>query len=131
MDTVEIIQADLSDPHHQDAVLEMMNAYAADQMGDGKPLSEFAHANLIDGLRNHPTTLIFLAMRQGVATGIATCFRGFSTFAALPLIHVSDFFVAPQARGMGIGRELLESVEREARTETQPPQRPACLEPMC
>jgi ribosomal protein S18 acetylase RimI-like enzyme len=115
MKNVAIIQADLADPIDQAAVLAMMDGYARDPMGDGQPLSEFARKNLIAGLRGHPTTLIFLALEAKTACGIAVCFRGFSTFAARPLIHVSDFYVDADRRGHGIGRSLLDSVETEAR----------------
>ncbi len=120
MNPFSVIRADLSDPGHQDAILEMMNAYASDPMGDGRQLSDFARGHLIDGLRNHPTSLVFLAIDSAPATsptplGIATCFGGFSTFAAKPLINVSDFFVSPGHRGRGIGRAILERVEQEAR----------------
>jgi ribosomal protein S18 acetylase RimI-like enzyme len=49
------------------------------------------------------------------AVGIATCFLGFSTFAARPLINVHDLAVLPEHRGRGIGRGLLEAVEHCAR----------------
>lgn len=114
MASTQIIQAALADENHQAAVLQMMDAYASDPMGDGKPLSDFAREHLIDGLIDHPTTLIFLAMRGNAACGIAVCFRGYSTFAAKPLIHVSDFYVDPILRGQGIGRSLLRGVEQEA-----------------
>ena len=114
MNSVQIIQADLADRRHQDAVVAMMDAYARDPMGDGKPLSKFARENLIDGLCRTSTTLIFLALGDETACGIAVCFRGYSTFAARPLIHVSDFYVDPDLRGSGIGRSLLDSVEAEA-----------------
>ena len=85
-------------------------------MADGHPLSAEARANLITGLRSHPTTLVFLAFHAGEPAGLATCFRGFSTFAAKPLINVHDFFVVPSLRGRGVGRALLAAVERKART---------------
>lgn len=79
MSEFEIFQADLTCLEHQEAVLAMLNAYATDAMGDGKPLSEYASSHLIEGLVRHPTTLIFLAMRDTKPCGIAICFRGFST----------------------------------------------------
>jgi len=115
MHEIEIVEADLSDPRHQKAVLCMMDAYSADPMGDAKPLSDFARMNLISGLRTHPTTLIFLAFRGDQPCGIAACFRGFSTFAAKSLINISDFFVDPVLRGQGIGRLLLEAILEEAK----------------
>jgi GNAT superfamily N-acetyltransferase len=110
-----VVEADLALPEHAAAVLAMLDAYSADAMGDGHPLSADARANLIAGLREHPTTLVFLAFHAGSAVGVATCFRGFSTFAAKPLINVHDFYVAPGLRGCGIGRALLAAVERKAR----------------
>ena len=65
--------------------------------------------------RSHPTTLILLAYVKEKAVGLATCFRGFSTFSALPVIQIEDFFVLPDYRGLGIGQQLLAAIERIAR----------------
>ncbi|PAY18510.1 GNAT family N-acetyltransferase [Rhodopirellula sp. SM50] len=111
---IEIIKADCSNEEHQAAILSMMEAYSADPMGDAKPLSDYARRNLIPGLRDHPTSLVFLAHNANEPCGIATCFRGFSTFAAKPLINISDFYVAPKVRGHGIGRRLLHAICEEA-----------------
>lgn len=112
---IDIVEADLARDDHQQAVLDLMDFYAGDPMGDGKPLSEAARRNLIPGLRQHPTTIIFLAYSGATPVGIAVCFRGFSTFAARPLINISDFAVLHEYRGQGVGRKLLEAVERKAR----------------
>lgn len=109
-----ITEADLAHAEHQQATLQMMDAYASDPMGDGKPLSAWARDHLIPGLRDHPTTLVFLAFRGSEPVGIATCFRGFSTFAARPLLNISDYYVLPQLRGTGIGRQLLAAIEQRA-----------------
>ncbi len=85
-------------------------------MGDGKPLAPEVQNALIPGLRHHPTTLIFLAYQGDVAIGIAVCFLGFSTFAAKSLINIHDLAVLSGYRGLGIGRQLLEAVERKAQT---------------
>lgn len=115
MREIEIIEADLDNSQHQDAVVAMMDAYSADPMGDAKPLSDFARRHLIHGLREHPTTLVFLAFHNGQPCGIATCFRGFSTFAAKPLLNISDFYVDPSLRGQGIGHLLLEAIQKQAK----------------
>ncbi len=112
---VTVIEADLANPEHQRDVVAMTQAYALDPMGNGGPLPPEVLARLIPGLREHPTTIIFLAYVDSRAAGIATCFFGFSTFTARPLINVHDFAVLPEFRGHGIGRALLDSVEREAR----------------
>jgi GNAT superfamily N-acetyltransferase len=115
MSMVEIIEADLQRPEHQAATLELLDAYARDRMGNGAPLSADARRQLIPGLREHPTTLVFLAFSNDVATGLAVCFRGFSTFAAKPLINIHDLVVLSPHRGQGIGRRLLESIAEKGR----------------
>jgi GNAT superfamily N-acetyltransferase len=112
---VEIVQADLARPEHQRDVVALTVAYAADPMGGSQRLPQDVVERLIPGLRQHPTTLIFLAYLDGAATGIATCFRGFSTFSARPVINVHDLAVLPEHRAAGIGRALLQAVERNAR----------------
>jgi ribosomal protein S18 acetylase RimI-like enzyme len=112
---VTIIEADLSNAQHQRAVEAMTAAYARDAMGNGQPLPPDVLARLVPGLRAHPTTIIFLAYTNDDVVGIATCFLGFSTFAARPLINIHDLAVLAEHRGQGIGRSLLEAVERAAR----------------
>jgi ribosomal protein S18 acetylase RimI-like enzyme len=113
--SVEIVQADLDRPEHQRDVLALTDAYATDPMGGGEPLATTKRARLIDGLRAHPTTVILLAYVDGAAAGIATCFLGFSTFAALPILNIHDLAVVPEHRGRRVGWELLVAVERKAR----------------
>ena len=110
-----IVEADLGRAEHQRAVVALTDAYARDPMGNGAPLPQEALDRLIPGLRAHPTTLVFIAYDGGQAVGIATCFLGFSTFHARPLVNVHDLAVLPARRGQGIGRRLLEAVERKAR----------------
>ena len=111
---INIIKADLDNSTHQAAIVTLMDAYSKDPMGDAKPLSAFARENLIAGLQDHPTTQIFLVFDGQTPCGIATCFRGFSTFAAKPLLNISDFYLEPKLRGSGIGLQLLSAIEQEA-----------------
>jgi len=116
MSSIEILEADLDCRVHQQAVVALSNAYAMDPMGNGKALSSDVRRKLIPALQQHPTTIIFLAFRNKQAVGIATCFGGFSTFAARPLINIHDFYVIPEFRGQKIGQMLLAAVEQKART---------------
>jgi len=111
---VAIVEADLSRPEHARAVVEMVNAYAMDPMGNGSALSREVLEALVPRLLEHPTSLIFLAFEQAKSVGIAVCFLGFSTFAARPLVNIHDLAVLPEYRGRGIGRRLLEAVEQNA-----------------
>lgn len=115
MQPVEIVEADLGLPEHQRAVVELIDAYAGDPMGNGKPLSAEVRRDLIPGLQKQSTTIIYLAYQEGIAIGIAVCFIGFSTFAARPLINIHDLAVLPAHRGQGIGRLLLDEVGRKVR----------------
>jgi ribosomal protein S18 acetylase RimI-like enzyme len=106
-----VIEADLDNAQHQRAILQLINAYARDPMGDGRDLPPAVRDRLISGLRHHPTALVFLAFHEATAVGVAVCFVGFSTFAAQPLINIHDLAVLPEYRRQGIGRSLLERVE--------------------
>ena len=115
MPSVEIIEADLGRAEHQQAIVHLTNAYAQDPMANGEALPEEVLKFLVEALRRHPTTVILLAYQGSEAIGIATCFLGFSTFAARPLLNLHDLAVLPEFRGKGVGRQLLQAVERKAR----------------
>ena len=115
MSRIEIIQADLENIEHQQAVVDLVDAYARDPYGNGKPLTDEVQQELVPALQRHPTTLILLAFLQDQPVGIAVCFVGLSTFAARRLINIHDLAVLPDYRGQGIGRVLLEAVETKAR----------------
>jgi GNAT superfamily N-acetyltransferase len=112
---VTIVEADLGDPAHARDVVAMTAAYAEDAMGNGGALSAEVLARLVPALREHPTTVVLLAYAAGRAVGIATCFLGFTTFAARPLLNIHDLAVVPEHRGRGVGRALLEAAAEAAR----------------
>jgi GNAT superfamily N-acetyltransferase len=116
MPEFSVNEADLNDPETARDIVAMTAAYAEDAWGNGGALPPDVLENLVEALRRHPTTIVFLARADGRAVGIATCFLGFSTFAARPLINVHDLFVAPEHRGAGIGRALLDAVSDKARS---------------
>lgn len=112
--TVVVTEADLDRPDHQRAIVDVTAAYARDPLGNGHPLPESVLSQLIAGLRAHPTTMVFLAFAGDEVAGIATCFLGFSTFAARPIVNVHDLCVLEPYRGLGISKSLLQAVEAAA-----------------
>ena len=111
----EVREADLDSSADAAAILDVLESYASDPIGGGRPLAADVRERLLDGLRAHPTTLVLLAFEDGEAVGIAVCFFGFSTFQARPLLNVHDLAVVPQRRGGGIGSALLGAAEAHAR----------------
>ncbi|HVU50217.1 MAG TPA: GNAT family N-acetyltransferase [Polyangia bacterium] len=112
---VTIVEADLADPAQARDVVAMTAAYAEDVMGNGGALAPEVLDRLVPALREHPTTVVLLAYVGGAAVGIATCFIGFTTFAARPLLNIHDLAVVPEHRGRGVGRALLAAAEEAAR----------------
>src|SRR5262245_38331426 len=77
-----IRRADFDDPRDCDDVVGMLDAYASDPKGGGRPLPGDVRARLAPALRANPTALVWLAFADAGVVGIAVCFEGFSTFAA-------------------------------------------------
>ena len=111
-----VLLADLANPAHQAAIVELLDMYCRNEFGDGKPLSAEARENLIPGLLRHGGARVYLAYQGQQPAGLAICFVGFSSFKAQPLVNVHDLAVAPQFRGHGIGRALLEAIAEDARS---------------
>lgn len=109
-----IIEADLDDDIHANTIIGLLDAYACDRFGGSKPLSESTKEQLIPALHLHPTSLVLLAFDEHKPVGMATCFVGFSTFQAKPLLNIHDLVVVPNQRGRGIGRALLELAQQTA-----------------
>jgi len=112
---LRIRQADFADPRDANGIVTVLNSYAVDLMGSGKPLPHDVRERLVATLRDHPTTLVLLAFADDVPIGIAVCFVGLSTFRARPLLNIHDLAVLPPYRGKGVGRALLRAAEEHAR----------------
>jgi ribosomal protein S18 acetylase RimI-like enzyme len=111
-----IVVANLNSARHAEGIIAVLDSYASEPVGGGAQLRADVREKLIDELRRHPTTKIWIAENEdGQAIGVAVCFLGFSTFAAQPLINIHDLAVLPQHRGIGVGAALLEAVEHSAR----------------
>ena len=112
---VSVRRAELDNAQDASAIVTVLDSYASDPRGGGVPLTADVRARLIDGLRRHPTTVVWLAFHGAQAVGICVAFTGFSTFHARPLLNIHDLAVLPGRRGRGIGHSLLTAAEEHAR----------------
>lgn len=111
---VKIIKADLDNPKHAADIVNIVDLFARDPMGQEEPLEEDIRVDMIAEMKKIPTTMTYIAYMGEKALGIVTCFIGFSTFTASKTFKIHDVAVHPDARGMGVGTKLLESVKEEA-----------------
>jgi ribosomal protein S18 acetylase RimI-like enzyme len=109
-----IIDGDLYRADHAEAFVRLLNVYILDTMGGGTPFRGKRAEELLEGLRRHPTKVILFAEKNGIFVGMSVSFVGYSTFGAYPLLNVHDIIVRGEARGSGVGRELMEATEVKA-----------------
>lgn len=112
---VRVVDADLSSSEHAEGLVAVLDSYAREPVGGGRPLAPEVRHRLATALRSEPHAVVLLALDGTRPVGAAVCFRGFSTFSARPLLNVHDLAVLPDCRRLGIGRALLEAAEARAR----------------
>jgi ribosomal protein S18 acetylase RimI-like enzyme len=112
---ITIRLADLLDARDAEAVLDLLDMYARDPLGDGEPLAADVRERLIPDLRRLDSCCVFLGFAENCPLGLAICFQGYSSFLARPLLNIHDLAVVPEWRGRGVGRALLHAIEQEAR----------------
>ena len=112
---VTVRPADYSDPLHAAAIADLLDQYARDPMGGGKPLPDATRRDLVAALAARPTAVTLIAFDGAEPAGLLIAFEGFSTFACKPLLNVHDIAVHPAHRGKGLARNLLDAAEAEAR----------------
>jgi ribosomal protein S18 acetylase RimI-like enzyme len=112
---VIVCRADYASPAHAAALVHLLDAYAADPMGGGEGLTDFAKANLVPCLAARPQAYSVLAYLGVTPVGLVNCIEGFSTFACRPLVNVHDVAVLSAYRGRGIADQMLALCEAIAR----------------
>jgi ribosomal protein S18 acetylase RimI-like enzyme len=115
---IEFEFCDFENPMHLTALVDLLNMYMADPMGDSPQLNKIQQLRLVDGLANHPSSFVLFEILDGVVVGLATCFINFSTFMVKPYLNIHDFFVHPDYRGKGFANNLMQeliniSIERK------------------
>ncbi len=112
---LSIINVNYADARHAAHLSELLDAYARDPMGGGKPLEPEVRTNLAAALARLPYAFSLLAYTGTEPVGLATCFESFSTFACRPIINIHDFMVTRAHRGKGVSQHLLRRIEDIAR----------------
>lgn len=115
IERVRVVESDLSFRKHQEALIELINTYLNDQMGEGRTLTPETQAKLLSGLIGQANSLIFFAEYGSRIIGLATCFIGFSTFYAKKLINIHDLIVLPEYRRRKVAEKIVLFVEKKAR----------------
>lgn len=62
----------------------------------------------------HPFAEVVIASLNATPVGFALFFPNYSTFLGRPGLYLEDLFIRPEARGLGLGRRLLEHLARLA-----------------
>ena len=107
---IEFEFCDFENPLHLNKLVNLLNMYMIDPMGDALPLNKLQQLRLVDGLANHPSSFVIFELLDGEIVGLATCFINFSTFMVKPYLNVHDFFVHPDYRGKGLANNLLQEL---------------------
>lgn len=106
--------ADYANAADAAAVVDMLDAYASDPAGGGKPLSNYAKIHLVRELAARPQAYSVLALDAMQPIGLVNCIEGFSTFACKPLVNVHDVVVLNSYRGRGVAAQMLALAQRIA-----------------
>ena len=114
---IEILQANYLNKDHALAIGYLLNAYATDPMGGGKPLPDEIQNNIAKKLSEINYAVSVIGYIDGEPAGLVNCFEGFSTFLCKPLLNIHDMIVLKKYRGAGLSQLLLEKVEEIAKSK--------------
>lgn len=111
---IKIIKASYSDNKHSNEIAYLLNSYASDPMGGGKPLEKHVVENIAIELSKLPHAFSVISYVNNLPAGLINCFEAFSTFTCKPLVNIHDVIVLKEFRGNGICQKMLEKVEEIA-----------------
>jgi GNAT superfamily N-acetyltransferase len=111
---MEIILADYMNPSHARDLVYLLNDYAKDVMGGGKPLAPEVTDKLCGELARQGGAFSLICYVENKPAGLVNCLETFSTFNCKTVINIHDITVVEPFRGMGISKLLLQRVEELA-----------------
>ncbi|MDH3667061.1 MAG: GNAT family N-acetyltransferase [Paracoccaceae bacterium] len=94
--------------------LSRMLAALSAEIGYESPAANDAAALARHGFGARPLFDALIAERGGWALGLAVYFPEFSTLRRRPGVYLQDLYLAPEARGLGLGRRLIAAVLHQA-----------------
>ena len=109
--SIKIVKANYLNKRHAEEIAMLMDEYANDPMGGGKPLPEEVKNTLARELSKLPHAFTVISYVDDSAAGLINCFELFSTFTCKPLINIHDVIVLEGYRGNGLSQRMLEKVE--------------------
>ena len=112
---IVIYTVEYENPDQGADLVQLLDHYARDPMGGGRPLPDSVKQTLVSNLAQLPHAMSFLAYIENKAVGLINAFEVFSTFANEPLINIHDIVVHSDYRGQGIAQHLLAVVEEVAK----------------
>ena len=84
-------------------------------LGDNTDFQFNANSFLHDGFGQHRAFYGLLAEVGGKAAGYALYYDGYDTDKGYRIIFLADLYVRPEYRGIGLGRQLIETVKTAAK----------------
>ncbi len=111
----KVIIVDYNDANQAADLSRLLNGYAQDPMGGGKPLSNYVIENLAKELAAVSGAFSVLCYKNDTAVGLINCLMSFSSFRCKPIINIHDIAVDNAIRRAGICQRMLEKVEEVAR----------------
>lgn len=105
---------DYDNPAHRKALCELLNKYMSDPMGNYPQHDEHENALLVEGMKNHPTSITLFLFIENKPVGLVNAFMNFSTFRLKPYINLHDVFILPEYRGRGLGQRMIAKMKEIA-----------------
>lgn len=116
MRDIKIHIADYSLPAHASAIAVLMRGYSGDVMGGDSPLPDSHCQQIAEKLKDFGHAVTALAFEGDAPIGLITAFKSFSTFKNRAVLNLHDVYVIPPWRGRGVASQLLDLIDKAAKS---------------
>ncbi len=101
-------------PDDLNALVELCAAHAAYERAPYDPANK-APRLAADLFATRPKLYGLVVEQEGSLVGYATYMRQYATWDAADYIYLDCLYLKPEARGMGLGRQLMQRIQQEGR----------------